>query len=119
MNNKYQKYSSRLNGIYPYDWHPATIKRIVDNYEYCGHLVSNVNTKQSVKSKKLIRNDESEWIIVKNTFSLWGKTVSAAINGAISKNFTSAVLKIWISTVLSYFAGYVLEKMKGLIGIWV
>ena len=67
MNNKYQKYSSKLNDIYPYDWHPATIKRIVDNYEYCGHLVSNVNTKQSFKSKKLIRNDESEWIIVKNT----------------------------------------------------
>lgn len=93
MNNKYQKYSSRLNGIYPYDWHPATIKRIVDNYEYCGHLVSNVNTKQSFKSKKLIRNDESEWIIVKNTFNLWGKQFQRRLMGLYRRILQELFLK--------------------------
>lgn len=67
MNLKYQRYSNQINDKYPYDWKSTTIKRIVENYEYCGHMVSNRNTKQSFKSKHLIKNDESKWIIVKNT----------------------------------------------------
>jgi len=67
MNQKYQRYKNEMYDKYPYDWHQATIKRIIENYEYCGHLVSNVNSKQSFKSKKLIRNDKNNWIIVKNT----------------------------------------------------
>lgn len=67
MNQKYQWYKNEMYDKYPYDWHQETIKRIVENYEYCGHMVSSVNTKQSFKFKKLIRKDASDWIIVKNT----------------------------------------------------
>ncbi|MGM9970328.1 MAG: recombinase family protein [Anaeroplasma sp.] len=45
MNLKYQRYSNQINDKYPYDWKSTTIKRIVENYEYCGHMVSNRNTK--------------------------------------------------------------------------
>lgn len=67
MLSKFVKYNTSFNTKYPYDWKSTTIKRIVENYEYCGHMVSNKNTKQSFKSKHLIKNDESKWIIVKNT----------------------------------------------------
>lgn len=67
MLSKYDRYNTSFNTNYPYDWKPVTIKRIISNYEYCGHMVSNKNYKQSYKSKVLLKNDESKYIIVKNT----------------------------------------------------
>ena len=67
-------------------------------------IVNNNLNKEAQSGIKVLLTSATKYGInssaYKNTFNLWGKTVSAAINGAISKNFTSAVLKIWISTVL-------------------
>ena len=66
MLSKYDRYNTSFNNKYPYDWKPVTIKRIISNYEYYSHMVSNKNYKQSYKSKVLLKNDESKYIIVKN-----------------------------------------------------
>ena len=48
----------------------------------------------------------------RNTLNLWGKTVSIALNGAISRNFTISTFKIWFSTVGSYIANYYAGKLN-------
>jgi len=61
------KYSNERDVKYPYDWSPKTITTIIQNQAYLGHLVFYKATTKSFKSKKLVANDESEWIIAKNT----------------------------------------------------
>ncbi len=60
------KYVSESYLKYPYDWCPRTVLCILRNREYLGHIVCNKNTSRSFKDKRLIKNDESEWIEVKN-----------------------------------------------------
>ncbi|MCI5583205.1 MAG: recombinase family protein [Anaeroplasma sp.] len=67
MYSKYKIYSKDIWNEHPYDWRARTIARIVENYEYCGHMVSNKNYKVSYKSKRLLPTDKKNWIIVKNT----------------------------------------------------
>ena len=52
----------------------------------------------------------------RSTFNLWGKTVSTAIHGAISKNFTSSAVKIWLSTAGLSFVGTGLGKLSNVLG---
>ena len=61
------KYASDKDIKYPYDWAGKTVSTILRNQVYLGHLVSNRFTTQSFKSKKIVPNDESEWIVSKNT----------------------------------------------------
>jgi len=61
------KYANYKDVKYPYDWSPRTIITIIQNQAYLGHLVFNRFTTKSFKSKKIVANNESEWIIVKNT----------------------------------------------------
>jgi len=61
------KYLSESLVNYPYDWSHGTILCILRNEVYLGHLVCNRQTTKSFKSKKLVANDRSEWIITKNT----------------------------------------------------
>ena len=51
----------------------------------------------------------------RSTFNLWGKNVSTAIHGAISKNFTSSAVKIWLSTAGSSFVGTGLGKLSNVL----
>lgn len=48
-------------------WHSGTILNILDRYEYCGHTVSYRRKSVSYKTHKSVLNDESDWIITKNT----------------------------------------------------
>jgi len=52
----------------PYEWNLVTVYRMMDNQTYLGHLISGKRRKLSYKSKKIVRQDESEWIVVKNQF---------------------------------------------------
>ena len=52
----------------PYEWNLVTVYRMMENQTYLGHLVSGKRRKLSYKSKKIVRQDESEWIVVKNQF---------------------------------------------------
>lgn len=67
MYTKYKTYSKDIWNEHPYDWRARTIAKIIENYEYCGHMVSNKNYKVSYKSKRLLPTDKKDWIIVKNT----------------------------------------------------
>lgn len=67
MNSKYNSYRKDIWNNHPYDWRATSIVNIVSNYEYCGHMVNNKNCKKSYKTKGLIKNDDKDWIIVKNT----------------------------------------------------
>ena len=52
----------------PYGWDNTTIAGIMDRWrEYLGHTVNFKTTKKSYKSKKKIKNPESEWVIFENT----------------------------------------------------
>ena len=48
-------------------WHPGTILNILDRYEYCGHTVSYRRKTVSYKTHKSVLNDETDWIITRDT----------------------------------------------------
>lgn len=48
-------------------WREHTIKRILGNQTYLGHLIQEKRQVISFKSKKMIYTDESKWVVVKNT----------------------------------------------------
>ena len=61
------KYANEKDAKYPYDWSGQTVTTILHNRVYIGHLVFNRRSTKSFKSKVQVENDESEWIIAKNT----------------------------------------------------
>jgi hypothetical protein len=48
-------------------WHAVTVRNILKNRQYLGHLISQRFTTKSFKSKKRVYRPESEWVIVQNT----------------------------------------------------
>ena len=50
----------------PHDWHPSSIKTILTNPTYLGHIVNGRRKTRSFKCKELIRTPPEEWIVVKN-----------------------------------------------------
>lgn len=64
---EFQRYTTVFNPQYPYDWGSTTIKIIIKNKVYLGHLVSHRYTKKSFKNKEVVPVPEDEWIEVKNT----------------------------------------------------
>lgn len=67
MINKMGKYVSEKYLKYPNDWATETIRSIIINQEYLGHLVCNKNTSKSFKDRKLIAIPKDQWIITRNT----------------------------------------------------
>lgn len=51
----------------PYDWCPCTVTNILSKPEYMGHTVNFRSTRESYKSKKVIRFPEEDWVIIENT----------------------------------------------------
>jgi len=64
---EYQRYATVFNPKHPYDWANMTIKIILQNKVYLGHMVSHKNTKKSFKSKSIVPVPKDEWIEVQNT----------------------------------------------------
>ena len=64
---EYQRYANVFNPQYPYDWGATTIKILIQNKVYLGHMVSHKNTKKSFKSKSIVPVPKEEWIEVQNT----------------------------------------------------
>ncbi|MGN0508116.1 MAG: recombinase family protein [Ruminococcus sp.] len=66
------------NNEHPY-WEQATIRPILKNIAYLGHLAQQKFSSVSYKNHKIIRKDKSDWIIVYNTHEpiisqeLWDK----------------------------------------------
>lgn len=52
----------------PYEWNLTTIWKMFDNQTYLGHLVSGKRRKASFKSKRIVKQDEDQWIVVKDMF---------------------------------------------------
>ena len=48
-------------------WSPETVRQILHNYTYLGHLVQLRTRTVSYKNHKVIKNDEEDMIVVKNT----------------------------------------------------
>lgn len=65
----------------PYDWDATTVANIMDRWsEYLGHTVNFKTRKKSYKSKKVINNPESEWVIFENTHDpIWTETIADAV----------------------------------------
>jgi len=51
----------------PYGWTTETVSFMLERVEYLGHTVNFKTTKQSYKSKKILRNDPENWAIFENT----------------------------------------------------
>lgn len=64
---EYQRYATVFNPKHPYDWANMTIKTILQNKVYLGHMVSHKNTKKSFKSKSIVPVPKEEWIEVQDT----------------------------------------------------
>lgn len=48
-------------------WSRETVKQILHNYTYLGHLVQLCTRTVSYKNHKVIKNDDEDMIVVKNT----------------------------------------------------
>lgn len=68
----------------PYAWDNTTVAHILDNWrEYLGHTVNFKTRKKSYKSKKVIYNPESEWVIFENTHdAIWTEAIAEAVQQA-------------------------------------
>ena len=68
----------------PYAWDNTTVAHILDNWrEYLGHTVNFKTRKKSYKSKKVIYNPESEWVIFENTHeAIWTEAIADAVRQA-------------------------------------
>ena len=65
----------------PYDWDATTVANIMDRWrEYLGHTVNFKTRKKSYKSKKVINNPESEWVIFENTHDpIWTEAIADTV----------------------------------------
>jgi len=52
----------------PYEWNLTTVYKMMENQAYRGDLVSGKRKKLSFKSKKIIKQSEEQWIIVRDIF---------------------------------------------------
>ncbi len=48
----------------PYDWNPTTILNILNDLAYLGYYVSGKRRKPSFKSKRIVRMNEEDWIVI-------------------------------------------------------
>ena len=78
-----RKASNIKRGL-PYAWDASTVADIMDRWrEYLGHTVNFKTTKKSYKSKKVIHNPESKWLIFENTHNLiWTEAIADAAKAA-------------------------------------
>jgi DNA invertase Pin-like site-specific DNA recombinase len=60
------KYQNAINKEFPTEWNVSTVGSILRNREYCGHIISQKQTTQSFKSKKVVYRPESEWVVCRN-----------------------------------------------------
>lgn len=51
----------------PHDWHVTSLKVILENEVYLGHMVQSKRRKLSHKSDKIVKNPKEQWIRVENT----------------------------------------------------
>ncbi|WP_294472020.1 recombinase family protein [uncultured Ruminococcus sp.] len=51
----------------PYDWNLLSVRVILENQVYLGHMVNGKRRTVSIKSKRVIRVPEEKWIVVKHT----------------------------------------------------
>ncbi len=49
-----------------FDWHVTSIRTILENEVYLGHLVYGKRRNKSIKSKEKVKNPKEDWIIAKN-----------------------------------------------------
>lgn len=59
--------SSRMDMTRPYDWYAGTVTAILSKPEYMGHTVNFRTNKESYKSKRVIKLQEEDWVIIPNT----------------------------------------------------
>ena len=65
-------YIAKTKGVYlevlerPYLWNERTIAGLLRNRQYCGHIISQKQSRKSFKTTKLVKHPESEWIVVKD-----------------------------------------------------
>ncbi len=52
----------------PYEWNLTTVFKMFENQTYLGHLVSGKRRKVSFKSKRIVKQEEKDWIIVRDMF---------------------------------------------------
>jgi len=60
-------YQSVVNPVFHSEWNPQTIRSILRNLEYCGHLVAQKQTTKSFKSQKSVNRPKEEWVTVRDT----------------------------------------------------
>jgi DNA invertase Pin-like site-specific DNA recombinase len=60
-------YQGVVNPVFQTEWNPQTVRAILRNLEYCGHLVAQKQTTKSFKNQKQVYRPEDEWIVVRGT----------------------------------------------------
>ncbi|MFA6731065.1 MAG: recombinase family protein [Candidatus Izemoplasmatales bacterium] len=50
----------------PHDWHPSSIKTILSNPTYLGHVVNGRRKVKSFKCKEIVSNQPEDWIVVED-----------------------------------------------------
>ena len=50
----------------PHDWHPSSIKTILNNMVYLGHIVNFRRKVKAFKDKQVVRTAPEDWVVVEN-----------------------------------------------------
>ena len=96
----------------PYEWNLATIYRMMENKTYLGHLISGKRRKLSYKSKKVVHQDEDQWIVVENQFpaliseQLWADAHKAL--GSRKRESKTGAVNIFAGLIKCEKCGYAL-----------
>lgn len=61
------KLAGKPTGENPYNWSAVSLKLILNNQVYLGHMVNAKTRKISFKNKKVVKVPEKDWITVENT----------------------------------------------------
>ncbi|MCL2105768.1 MAG: recombinase family protein [Oscillospiraceae bacterium] len=69
-------YQSVVNPVFYNEWNPQTVRSILRNLEYCGHLVAQKQTTKSFKNQKQMYRPREEWVIVRDTHAALVKEVT-------------------------------------------
>ena len=88
-------YQSVVNPAFYTEWNPQTVRSILRNQEYCGHLVAQKQTTKSFKSQKQVYRPQEEWVIVRDTHAPLVKEVTfEKVQGIIQTKHRENTLRV-------------------------
>lgn len=108
----YKQTRRGIKAKHPYEWNYHTVRCILRNQMYIGNMVQNVHSKKSFREKKIIKNPESDWVIVEGTHeAIIDKETFDRVQNLLNANFrqpTPEYQRIFKGVMFCYECGHLI-----------